>query len=81
MPDPNLLARYALYTILLGGLLAIVGYMYPGSDTKAQEIFQIAMVLASGANGFMAGHTAAKWQQQNNQNPTTAAESGEENPK
>lgn len=56
---PNL-ALYALASIAMGVVCAMVGYVAPGTETARQEMFQIAMALVTGGGGFMAGHALTK---------------------
>lgn len=57
--SPDTLVAFSA-AIILGSALACVGYLFPGSDTARQEIFQIASSLVTGALGFFAGHALNK---------------------
>ena len=59
--NPIILPLFALISVFLGVVMAVVGYVIPGDATSRQQIFQLAMALVTGGGGFMAGHAATKF--------------------
>jgi len=54
LPQP----AWAILLAILGVVLTIIGYVYPGSQTAQQAVFQIAAALVSGALGAFAGRAS-----------------------
>lgn len=55
MPQPF----WAVLLAVLGVVVTIVVYIFPGDVTTRQAAFQIASALVTGALGAFAGHNAA----------------------
>jgi len=45
--------------LICASYLATIGYLFPGTDTARQYVFQIASGMVTGALGFFAGRASA----------------------
>jgi uncharacterized membrane protein len=56
---------WAIILAVLGVIVTIVVYLYPGDVTTRQAAFQIGSALVTGALGAFAGHATAAQQKSN----------------
>jgi len=58
MKQPVPQPAWAVSLAVLGAILAVIGYVFPGDISSRQAMFTVANSLISGALGAFAGHLA-----------------------